>query len=259
MVTLQDEGRAATSPGNENEARAIEEANTELRRLSDYRSLMLVDIAHELRTPLTAILGFAEILLEFEKLTDSQKEFCEKIQNSGRQLQSTINLLSDLTRLDLDAGEISVREFSLCAVLRESCSAVSRQAEKKNVVLCYNAEDELSRIVSDESKLRQSLYNLLAYAIARSPVGGRVSVTTTTNLAGEFVVKIDDEGGPVDGGRGFDLLRVRSASENPSLPELGLDISRRLLEALGGTVALGNREPRGLSIALKLPAGTSAK
>jgi len=255
VVTSRDENRPTTSSGNQSDVRAIADANIELRqRLATYRSLMLADVAHDLRTPLTAILGFAEILLAFEKLTESQTQLCERIQNSGRQLQSTINLLSDLIRLDLDESEVSWHEFSPGNALRQSCAAVLRQAEKKNVVLSYNATDDFGSIVSDESKLRQSLYNFLAYAIARSPSGGRVTMLTAITAAGDLLLQIDDEGAPVDVSRGFDLSFPGSANEDPSLQELGLDISQRLLAALGGTITLESREPQGLSIILKLPA-----
>ena len=68
-------------------AAALEEANRELHRVGRYRSLFLARMSHELRTPLTSILGFAEILLDQEDLTGSQRRFCEKIQSSGFQLQ----------------------------------------------------------------------------------------------------------------------------------------------------------------------------
>jgi len=240
-----------------NDATGFAEANAHQRRLADYRTLMLASITHELRTPLTAILGFAEILLEFEKLTESQREFCEKIQNSGRQLQSTINLLSDLKNLRPDGSESVVHEFSPGSALRESCAAVSRRAEKKNVVLVCNIDDAIGSVVSDESQVRQVLFNFLAYAIARSPIGGRVTSTVATPTNSDVLFRIDDEGEPVDLSRGLEFAGVKSGGENPNLHQLGLEISRRLLQALGGTFTLENREPHGLSILLKLPARAS--
>ena len=251
-VTSQDESGSAM----QDDATAPAEANAHLRRLSDYRTLMLANITHELRTPLTAILGFAEILLDFETLTESQRDFCEKIQNSGRQLQSTINLLSDLTNLRSDGSESVVHEFSPGGALRESCAAVSRRAEKKNVVLVCNIDDAFGSVVSDESQVRQVLFNFLAYAIARSPIGGQVTSRATVAANSDVLFRIDDEGEPVDLSRGLDFADVGSGGENPNLHELGVEISRRLLQALGGTVTLQNREPRGLSIAVKLPART---
>ena len=249
-----------TSPdesGSQNDAAAFAEANAHLRRLSDYRTLMLAGITHELRTPLTAILGFTEILLDFEKLTESQREFCEKIQSSGRQLQSTINLLSDLTNLRPDSSESVGHEFSPGDALRESCAAVLRRAEKKNVVLVCNIDDAFGSVVSDESQVRQVLFNFLAYAIARSPVGGQVTSTAIMAANSDVLFRIDDEGEPVDLSRGLDFAGVGSGGENPNLHQLGVEISRRLLQALGGTFTLENREPQGLEIAVKLPARTS--
>ncbi|HEY3027330.1 MAG TPA: HAMP domain-containing sensor histidine kinase [Pyrinomonadaceae bacterium] len=251
--TSQDESGLAT----QDDAKAIADDNTQLRRLSDYRTLMLASITHELRTPLTAILGFAEILLDFEKLTESQREFCEKIQNSGKQLQSTINLLSDLTNLSPGGSESVVHEFSPGSALRESCAAVSRRAEKKSVVLVCNIDNAFASVVSDESQVRQVLFNFLAYAIARSPIGGRVTSTVTTAANSDVLFKINDEGEPVDLSRGLDFAAVGSDGENPNLHQLGLEISRQLLQALGGTVTLENREPQGLEIAVKLPAHPS--
>ena len=84
----------------------LEESNAELRRLIEYRSRFLARLAHELRNPLTSILGFAEILLNHEKLTTGQEEFCRKIQNSALQIQGSFNQLADLARLDLGGGSL---------------------------------------------------------------------------------------------------------------------------------------------------------
>ena len=256
-MASQDENRPSRPAGNDSETGVIADANLELQqRLAAYRSMMLANVTHDLRTPLTAILGFAEIMLAFEKLTEPQTQLCQRIQNSGRQLQSTINILSDLIRLDFDETELCVRQFSPGDVLRESCNAVSRQAEKKGVALSANIGDNLGSIFSDEGKLRQSLYNFLAYAIARSPSGGHVTIQTSSSPGGDVLLQIDDEGAAVDVSVPFELHSPDSTVEDLNLRELGFDISKRLLNALGGEVALKNREPEGLSIKLKLPAGS---
>ena len=111
----------------------LEEANRELRRVSHYRSLFLARMSHELRTPLTSILGFSEILLDQEELTDTQRRFCQKVQDSGFQLQASLNQLVDLSRLEAGQTEVFVQEFSLREVLRESCAAAARMAQKQQV------------------------------------------------------------------------------------------------------------------------------
>ena len=75
--------------------------NLTLRALAERRSATLAHLAHELRTPLTSILGFSEILLSQEHLTDAQRNFCERIQNSAHQLQNSLNQLAELSRMEI--------------------------------------------------------------------------------------------------------------------------------------------------------------
>jgi signal transduction histidine kinase len=77
---------------------ALESENLKLRGLAEHHSASISHLIHELRTPLTSILGFAEIMLSQEKLTDAQRNFCERIENSAKQLQRTLNQLSEVSR-----------------------------------------------------------------------------------------------------------------------------------------------------------------
>src|ERR1051326_538283 len=77
---------------------ALESENLKLRGLAEHHSASVSHLTHELRSPLTSILGFAEIMLSQEKLTDAQRNFCERIQSSAKQLQRTLNQLSELSR-----------------------------------------------------------------------------------------------------------------------------------------------------------------
>src|SRR5262249_54865908 len=74
--------------------------NKELEQLTKYHSALLARLVHELRTPLTSIMGFAEILLSQEELTEAQRSFCKRIQNSAHQLRGSLNQLADLSRLE---------------------------------------------------------------------------------------------------------------------------------------------------------------
>ncbi len=130
----------------------LEEANLELSRVGRYRSLFLARMSHELRTPLTSILGFAEILLDQEDLTDPQRRFCEKIQASGLQLQASLTQLVDLSRIEAGQTELFLHEFSLRETLRESCAAVARLAQKQEVTLECHPASGLGHIVSDEGQ-----------------------------------------------------------------------------------------------------------
>ena len=232
----------------------LEEANRELRHVSHYRSLFLARMSHELRTPLTSILGFAEIMLDQEKLSEPQQRFCQKIQNSGMQLLSSLNQLVDLSRLELGPAEIFLQEFSVPETLRDTCAAVGQQAQKREVDIQCNLGPEVTTIVSDQGRLRQVLYTFLAWAVSRSREGQLITIAA--RLEGPSLrVQIDDEGELIR-----DLSRVFDPEDTPhagktDLNELGIIIGQRLLELMKGTVTLENREPAGLRTVIELPAG----
>ena len=234
----------------------LEEANRELRHVSHYRSLFLARMSHELRTPLTSILGFAEIMLDQEKLTEPQQRFCQKIQNSGMQLLTSLNQLVDLSRLEVGPAELFLQEFSFPEVLRETCAAVGRQAQKRDVNIECNVSPELTNIVSDRGRLRQVLYTFLAWAVSRSRDGDQIKVEAALRAGPSLQVKIEDRGESIR-----NLSRVFDPEETPragktDLNELGIIIGRRLLEVMKGSVTLENCNSAGLRTVLELPAGS---
>ena len=234
---------------------ALEEANRELRHISHYRSLFLARMSHELRTPLTSILGFAEILLDQEKLSDSQRRFCQKIQSSGLQQLASLNQLVDLSRLEAGPAELFFHEFSLADTLRDTCAAVGRLAQKNEVTLEYDLAPEANRIVSDQGRLRQILFTFLSWAVSRSSSGQRVTTYAELLDGPTLQVEIKDEGAAIK-----DMSRVFDPEETPragktDLNELGIIVGRRLVEMMKGAVTLQNRETGGLRTSLQLPAG----
>jgi two-component system sensor histidine kinase BarA len=231
----------------------LEDANRQLRRVSHYRSLFLARMSHELRTPLTSILGFSEILLEQEKLTAVQSRFCKKIQDSGLQLQTSLNQLVDLSRLEGEQPDIFLQEFSVREVLRESCAAVARPAHMNQVVLEYDLAREVTTVVSDQGKLRQILYNFIGWAVSRSS-SGQVSVYADLIDATLIRIRIDDSGEHL-----ADLSGVFDPEELPggreaTVNELGIIISHRLIDIISGNVTLQNRDDGGLRVLIQLPA-----
>jgi signal transduction histidine kinase len=232
----------------------LEEANRELRRVSHYRSLFLARMSHELRTPLTSILGFSEILLDQEELTDSQRRFCQKVQDSGFQLQASLNQLVDLSRIEAGQTEVFLQEFSLRETVRESCAAAARMAQKQQVKIEYEVAPEITTIVSDQGKLRQTIFNFIAWAVSRSPAGETVNVDVDIDNRGTLAIKVKDNGdGRADTASAFDPEHSSSGRE-PNINELGIIIGHKLLELMGGRVVLENCVPRGLQATIRIPA-----
>lgn len=232
----------------------LEEANRELRHVSHYRSLFLARMSHELRTPLTSILGFTEILLDQEKLTEPQQRFCQKIRNSGLQLLTSLNQLVDLSRLEVGQGELFLQEFPLRETLREACAAVERFAHKHAVRIECDQSPDITSIVSDQGRLRQVIYTFVAWSVSRSTEGQCIKIHA--RFAGpSLVVDIEDEGQPVN-----DISRVFDPEQTPpggktDLNGLGVIIGRRLLEVMKGKVDLQNLESGGLLTTIEIPVG----
>jgi len=235
----------------------LEEANRELRRVSHYRSLFLARMSHELRTPLTSILGFSEILLDQEELTDTQRRFCQKVQDSGFQLQASLNQLVDLSRIEAGQTEVFVQEFSVRETLRESCAAAARMAQKQQVRIDYELAPEITTIVTDQGKLRQTLFNFIAWAVSRSPAGESVKVTVNGEEQGLLSIKVTDNGeARADLANVFDPEHG-SQNHDQNINELGIIIGRKLLELIGGEVTLENLVPRGLQATIQIQARPS--
>lgn len=233
----------------------LEDANRELQHISRYRSLFLARMSHELRTPLTSILGFSEILLDQEQLTDTQRRFCQKIQNSGLQLLTSLNQLVDFSRLEVAPAELFLHEFSLRDTIRETCAAVDRVAQKHEVKVEYDLDPEITTVVSDQGRLRQVLYTFLAWAVSRSSEGQAVSLYAQFNNSGGLLVRIDDQGAAVT-----EVARVFEPDESAyvgktDLNEMGVIIGKRLLQVMKGTVTLENRPTGGLRTLIQIPAG----
>ena len=232
---------------------ALESANRELQALVEYRSRLLVRLAHELRNPLTSILGFAEILLNYEKLTTAQREFCQKIQNSAMQIASNLGLLSDLARFESGSPSLSLEEFSLPDALHQTCTVLKRQAAKQNTSITWRANDEMPMLISDRSKIRQLLYSFITNAISRSPSGAPVLASAESH--GEaFFVTIEDEGDePIEGSPDPGDINTNSLSSSIGTAELAVAIGQKLLGVLGARLSYAARKPRGLKVTIEIP------
>jgi signal transduction histidine kinase len=223
-------------PATKADVDSLQNQIRELQQTTKYRSLFMARLAHELRTPLTSILGFSEILLSQEKLTDAQHGFCERIQSSARQLQSSLNQLSDLARLEAGQTKLSEERIAFGETFRDVLPALARSAEKKRVRLKSSAADDLPIVISDKARVRLVIYNLLAHAIFRSPEGAVVAVEAVAAPDG-VAISITDRGDPIaDPAR----IGILDADDNSSTGELGLSIARQNVEILGGTITAVN-------------------
>lgn len=218
----------------------------------------LATMSHELRTPLNSIIGFSEVLLTADNLTDKQHRYAANIMNGGQQLLALINDILDLAKME--AGRIRVRpeELSPADVCERAVALFRHQAEKKDIDLRVEAPTTLPTVRQDAGKLAQILQNLMSNAIKFTPEGGRVTLTAA--VEGEsLVLSVSDTGVGIAAEEQemvFDKFRQAS---NPLTREqggtgLGLSIVRELAKLLGGDVRLRSDLGRGSTFILRVAA-----
>jgi K+-sensing histidine kinase KdpD len=127
-------------------------------------------------------------------------------------------------------------------------------AQKQQVKIEYEVAPEITTIVSDQGKLRQTIFNFIAWAVSRSPAGETVNVNVDIDNRGTLAIKVKDNGdGRDDTASAFDPEHSSSGRE-PNINELGIIIGHKLLELMDGRVVLENCEPRGLQATIRIPA-----
>jgi signal transduction histidine kinase len=165
-----------------------------------------------------------------------------------------LDQLVDLSRLEAGQTELFLQELKLLEVIAESCSAVTRLAQKHRVKLECDVSSEAGTVVSDKGKLRQILYNFLAWAISRSKAGPSVSVYADIE-ASWIRIRIDDSGESIPNPEAVLNPADGPSSQEAGVDELGIIIGRRLVDIMHGSVTLQNRDTGGVTVSIQLPAG----
>lgn len=152
---------------------ALEIAKQEAESANKAKSTFLANISHELRTPLNAILGFSQILAREEKLTLDQRQHIEIINRSGKHLLELINDVLSMSKIEAGRTMLVERAFDLYALLDAIQKMLQLRANSKNLNFNFELIGDIPQyIITDESKLRQILINLLGNAIKFTSYGG---------------------------------------------------------------------------------------
>jgi len=238
---------------------ALREAKEEADKANRAKSQFLADISHELRTPLNAILGYAQILLRDAALPGKARNGVTIIQQSGDHLLGLINDILDLAKIESDKLEIDVQPFDLRHFLQGIAGAFAVRAKQKNLDFHMNADPQLPvQVQGDERKLRQILFNLIGNAIKFTDTGEVVFAIDRDEEQIRFAVT--DTGCGIRTGEMGQLFQPfqRVGDRNRAIEGagLGLVISRRLVELLGGALHVESVFSQGSRFwfALSLPA-----
>lgn len=225
------------------------------------KSQFLANISHELRTPLNAIIGFSEII-KTESITDlseTHQEYIKDIHSSGVHLLSLINDILDYSKAEAGKLEVSVGEIDAIKLIKNSMRLVIPRAEQAQVTLIEDVPNKHFTVQTDAKKLKQVLLNLLSNAVKFTPAGGQVKVSAWHNKMNDTVVfKVSDSG---IGIAHKDISRVMmpfgqvdsTLARKYEGTGLGLPLSKKFVEILGGHFSIESNEGEGTTITITLP------
>jgi PAS domain S-box-containing protein len=225
--------------------RDMEQQSRRMQEANRLKSEFLANMSHELRTPLNAIIGFTKLLHagKVGALSATQTEYLGDILNSSNHLLQLINDVLDLAKIESGSTEVNVESVELARVAGEVKDILRGLAAEKRIRLTVQVSAELGPVSVDPRLLKQVLYNFLSNAIKFTPEEGRVVMRVGPDGDERFRVEVDDTGigiKPEDMVRLFIEFQQLDSSASKRYPGtgLGLALTKRIVEAQGGSVGV---------------------
>lgn len=228
----------------------------QIQAMQRQRDLFFAMMNHELRNALTGVYGWAERLVR-RKTPESADHAAQEVYEGTERTITLLNNFLDLTRLDAGRMQPVRREVDPAAVVRRVLTGFEPAAEAKELTLSANL-GQLPVLETDPVRLQQILVNLVSNAVRHSPTGGRIEVGVHANGdAIEFAVRDDGPGIPAEVQERIFEPFERFDPGSGVGTGLGLPVSRRLAEVLGGELSLSSAPGEGAVFTVRLPLAPS--
>ncbi len=237
--------------------RELVKARDAAESASRAKSEFLASMSHELRTPLNAILGFSQLFVMDEELTNETRECAGEIERAGHHLLALVDDLIDLARIESGKLDLSLEPVSVACVLSGSLSLIAPIAKKHAIKLIdENSKNMNVTVQADNVRLNQTLLNLLSNAVKYNRPDGSVTLSSQIN-DGRIRINIIDTGLgiPVESQarifNAFDRLGAeRGQIEGTGI---GLVITRRIVESMGGMIGFSSDVGKGSTFWIEFP------
>ncbi|MEP7016237.1 MAG: response regulator, partial [Verrucomicrobiota bacterium] len=263
LLVLAMEDVTERRRAEEEVAKAKEAAET----ANKTKSLFLANMSHELRTPLNAILGYSEMLQEEAVDRQLENEFggdLKKINFAGKHLLSLINDILDLSKIEAGKMELFLEDFDVAELIDEVASTIQPIVDKNCNTLSIVRTPDLGVMHADQIKMRQALFNLLSNA-AKFTRDGKVTVNASRQAmdgSDWIVFRVADTGiglSPEQIVKLFQDFTQADASTTRRFggTGLGLALTRRFCQMMGGDVTVHSVPGEGSIFTIKLPAVVS--
>jgi signal transduction histidine kinase/ActR/RegA family two-component response regulator len=229
---------------------ALQEKNVELERAKFVaekanlaKSSFLSSMSHELRSPLNAILGFAQLMeSDSPPPTFTQKESIDQILRAGWHLLQLINEILDLAKIESGQVPMSCEPVLLSEVMLECKSLIEPLAQQRGLHMTLSQLDAAGFVNADRTRLKQVLINLLSNAIKYNFKQGTVDVQCTLSTPGRIRISIKDSGAGLSPEQLSQLFqpfnRLGQEAGGEEGTGIGLVVSKRLVELMGGTIGV---------------------
>ncbi len=227
------------------------------------KSEFLANVSHEIRTPMNAILGFANVLTGTTAPLSRERGLLDGIQEAGRGLLGLINDILDLSKIEAGRVEMQITPLRLQTLVAEVVRALSLAAEQKGLALRISKAEHLpSYVFLDAARLRQILFNLIGNAIKFTDSGCvmvciRADGRWEEGMLVDVSIDVSDTGVGIDPREGEAIFepfrRGTHGTRSFAGTGLGLTISRRLVEAMGGTLTVKGGEGGGSCFMVRIP------
>ena len=241
---------------------ALYQAKDKAEDASRAKSSFLANVSHELRTPLNAIIGYSEMLIEDAEAVGQEeaRTDLQRILTAGRQLLALINEVLDLSKIEAGKMTLHYEDFDLVTLARDVFAMMRPLADKNHNVLDMDAPATGLRLHSDQTKVRQTLLNLLGNA-CKFTHEGKVRlrlVSETVDGRDWAVIEVSDTGIGMTPDQMGNLFQAFSQADATTVRKyggtgLGLTISRKFSEALGGELSVTSKPNHGSVFTVRLP------